>query len=472
VKGFRAVASSFTLQREVRVAVLLASDMLALFLAGAIAYLAWARPVREQGAGLYLELAPLLVVFAFGYAQAGLYPGFGLGTAERLRRTTFVTAFLFLALGTYSFVLKAPHLYSRVTFGLTLLLALLLVPLGRALTARLCRGRAWWPEPVVVIGSGRVEATIGALQASPDLHYRPVALVLTDDAPEPPPEAAGLPVLRGDDWLPRLAERGVRVALSTGEVAGDRLDELQRHFRHVVVLRGYGELPVEGLQVRTFGSLVGIEATNHLLHRRNRMIKRALDLLLTLPCLLLAVPVIAVAAAAVKLASPGPAFFVQRRAGLDGRPIRVAKVRTMRPGAEARLAETLAGDPELARQWRERQKLPRDPRLVPVVGPLLRRFSLDELPQLWSVLKGEMSLVGPRPFPDYHLDLFPAGFRSLRQRVRPGITGLWQVSVRSEGGVAEQQAADSYYIRNWSLWLDLYVLGRTLGAVLRGRGAY
>jgi lipopolysaccharide/colanic/teichoic acid biosynthesis glycosyltransferase len=176
--------------------------------------------------------------------------------------------------------------------------------------------------------------------------------------------------------------------------------------------------------------------------------------------------------AAVKLASPGPATFVQPRIGLDGRLIRVPKIRTMRPDAEAVLAETLRADPALAREWRERQKLHRDPRLVPGVGRLLRRFSLDELPQLWSVLKGEMSLVGPRPFPRYHLDLFAERFLSLRQRVRPGITGLWQVSVRSAGGVAEQQAADSYYIRNWSLWLDLYVLGRTLIAVLRGRGAY
>ena len=97
---------------------------------------------------------------------------------------------------------------------------------------------------------------------------------------------------------------------------------------------------------------------------------------------------------------------------------------------------------------------------------------VDEVPQLWMVVTGQMSLVGPRPFPDYHLAQFPSGFLELRCRVRPGITGLWQIMVRNEGGIEKQQAFDTYYIRNWSVWLDLYVLSRTIAAVASGRGAY
>jgi lipopolysaccharide/colanic/teichoic acid biosynthesis glycosyltransferase len=144
----------------------------------------------------------------------------------------------------------------------------------------------------------------------------------------------------------------------------------------------------------------------------------------------------------------------------------------MVPGAEAKLEGALARDPALRSEWRERKKLKADPRLVPGAGRLLRRFSLDELPQLWNVLRGDMSLVGPRPFPDYHLAEFPEPFRELRRRVRPGITGLWQVTVRSEGSLDRQQSLDAYYIRNWSVWLDVYILARTVGAVLTGRGAY
>ena len=107
-----------------------------------------------------------------------------------------------------------------------------------------------------------------------------------------------------------------------------------------------------------------------------------------------------------------------------------------------------------------------------MIGRLLRRSSLDELPQLWSVLKGKMSLVGPRPLADYHIEQFPREFRTLRTRVLPGLTGLWQVSTRCEGDLKALEALDTYYIRNWSPWLDLYILARTVTAVILGRGAY
>jgi lipopolysaccharide/colanic/teichoic acid biosynthesis glycosyltransferase len=148
----------------------------------------------------------------------------------------------------------------------------------------------------------------------------------------------------------------------------------------------------------------------------------------------------------------------------------------MRRDADRQLDEFLSADDSMRAEWDQRHKLKDDPRLIPGIGKTFRRFSIDELPQLWSVLRGEMSLVGPRPFPDYHLAKFSPAFRELRQRVRPGITGLWQVEIRSEGSVAEQEAYDSYYIRNWSVWLDVYLLARTIAGsrrrqrcVLRGR---
>jgi lipopolysaccharide/colanic/teichoic acid biosynthesis glycosyltransferase len=150
----------------------------------------------------------------------------------------------------------------------------------------------------------------------------------------------------------------------------------------------------------------------------------------------------------------------------------VPKLRTMHAEAEALLLRVLSESSESRAEWSCRFKLRKDPRILPAVGNFLRKTSLDELPQLWSVFKGEMSLVGPRPFPAYHLDEFSQRFRTLRGRVKPGLTGLWQVSDRADGDLAVQETLDTYYIRNWSLWLDLYILARTVRAVLFPKGAY
>lgn len=469
-----AMPRSMRTARARRTFFLVLGDLAALFGAGVLAYLCWAYPVHRQEPGLYLGLAPLLGLFVLGYAQTGLYPGFGLGPVETLRRLSLVTATGFLGLAAFSFAFQLPYVYSRVTFALAVLYALVLVPLVRFSAIRLLSLWSGWAEPVVLVGEpSEARRTLEALAGSAAMGYRPVGLLVPEGA-HPVGETKDLPVLGGLDRARELADRGIRVAVLTGDatVRERILDRLQTVFEHVVMLRGYGELPVEGLQVRNLGGVLGIEVTNHLLRPHNRVLKRVLDLALGGVSFLLALPLLGLAALAVKWVDRGPAFYVQERAGLDGETLYVPKIRTMYVDAERRLEECLETDPERAREWREQMKLRDDPRVLRGVGSFLRRFSLDELPQLWSVLTGEMSLVGPRPFPVYHLERFTPEFLELRQRVRPGLTGLWQVTSRSDGGLAEQEAQDSYYIRNWSLWLDLYVLGRTLEAVVSGRGAY
>ncbi len=240
----------------------------------------------------------------------------------------------------------------------------------------------------------------------------------------------------------------------------------------MILLRDFTDLPVQGARIRNLGEFVGIEHTSNLLLHGNRIVKRTIDLSIGCLVLIAASPVIALCATLVRLLDGGPSFFVQDRVGLDGRRIAVPKLRTMRRGASTSLDEVLSQSPALRDEWAVHRKLRDDPRLIPLVGRFFRRFSLDELPQLWTVVRGDMSLVGPRPFPDDHLQQFDLPFLELRQRVRPGITGLWQIAIRSEGTIDEQKAFDTYYIRNWSVWLDIYLLGRTIGAVLSGRGAY
>jgi lipopolysaccharide/colanic/teichoic acid biosynthesis glycosyltransferase len=274
---------------------------------------------------------------------------------------------------------------------------------------------------------------------------------------------------------PAIAAQGFRIALVPEDPQGQHwklVEFLHQYFRHVIVIRSLGGTPVLGVHVRNFGGVLGLEFTNELLKLHNRTLKRATDLALGSLALLLATPLVALAAAAVQIFSRGPLFFSQEREGLHGRRIRVWKLRTMVPDAEERLNKHLTADADARKEWEQSFKLRHDPRLVPVVGSILRRLSIDELPQLVNVLHGEMSLVGPRPFPSYHLKRFSPEFRKLRRQVRPGMTGLWQVLSRSDGSIDDQEALDTHYIRNWSLWMDLYILGKTVAAVLGGRGAY
>ncbi len=208
--------------------------------------------------------------------------------------------------------------------------------------------------------------------------------------------------------------------------------------------------------------------------RRNRPAlngKRALDLTLAVAMLILLAPVLVAIFVAVRLASPGPALFAQPRVGREGRVFRAYKFRTMVVDAEARLAAYLRDNPAARTEYAVYKKLRHDPRVTPL-GRILRRYSLDELPQLLNVIKGEMSLVGPRCYLPQELPEMGRARAATILSVLPGITGLWQVSGRNGTTFAERLEFDLQYVRSRSLRLDLAILLRTVGVVLRARGAY
>jgi Undecaprenyl-phosphate galactose phosphotransferase WbaP len=182
------------------------------------------------------------------------------------------------------------------------------------------------------------------------------------------------------------------------------------------------------------------------------------------------VPLLLFIAAAIKLTSHGPVFFGHRRIGRDDVPFRAWKFRTMVSNADTLLAERLATSPALRAEWERDHKLRNDPRLTPI-GAVLRKFSLDELPQLWNVMRSEMSIVGPRPICSVEIPKYAEYFADYA-RVRPGMTGLWQVSGRNETTYAERVQLDTYYVNHWSPWLDFYIIARTFRAVFSASGAY
>ena len=200
--------------------------------------------------------------------------------------------------------------------------------------------------------------------------------------------------------------------------------------------------------------------------------RRAFDVAVAATVLVLVSPVMIAALAAIRWQSRGPALFRQTREGHQGRPFAMWKLRTMYLDADRLLAEHLDRDPEARVEWLRYFRLSNDPRVLPGVGAFLRRTSLDEVPQFWNVLRGEMSVIGPRPLPIDAVGTLRPELRALRNTVKPGITGLWQVSGRSDTDMRALEEIDATYVRSRSLSLDLDILLRTPRAVLSGRGAF
>ncbi|MFB3778491.1 MAG: undecaprenyl-phosphate galactose phosphotransferase WbaP [Bryobacteraceae bacterium] len=453
-----------------------ASDLAAIALSGWLSAECWSRLNRAVDAASYLELWPALAVFVAAYAMLGLYPGVGLSPVEELRRAVLGTTIVYLV-GSACIVLLRETGFSRGVLLAGWACSVILVPLLRSALRSCCASRRWWGVPVLVLGAGQAgRRVVSSLRAQPDLGLKPVVFLEDEEGTEE--EYSGIPVAGplsiAVDLGRQLKIHHALVAMPNlkREELLSLLERMGTAFSHVIVIPDLFGMSSLWVSTRDLGGELGLEVRQNLLIPLNRWLKRALDLLIAFLAILVTWPLVALAALWIKLTDPGPAFFLQDRGGEGGRSIRVWKLRTMYTNADELLERHLASHPEARREWQRYFKLKADPRLLPVIGNLLRRTSLDEVPQLWNVMLGEMSLVGPRPFPGYHLERFDADFRKLRARVLPGLTGLWQVSARSDGDLRVQQALDTYYIRNWSLWLDLHILARTIRAVLFAKGAY
>ncbi|MEM1116706.1 MAG: exopolysaccharide biosynthesis polyprenyl glycosylphosphotransferase [Bacteroidota bacterium] len=417
-------------------------------------------------------VVPMYVAIAWG---ARLIPGWGLGAVEEFRRVvlTLLGAFALTATGLW---LAHVNVGSVVSSRLTLIaggaVALLLVPMARWGIKSAMTRRDLWGVPAVVYGAGVAGARIvRQLQEERGIGYRPAA-VFNDDLDAWGGYLDTIPIVGDTSQIDAEApvaflalpesESNRQIDLLEGPLAG---------YRTVVIIPDLFDAPSLWVTPRDFAGVLGLELTSTLTRWVPRLLKRTGELLVVLPLALVWGPLVAALAALVWLEDRAWPFYAQSRVGQDGRTIRTWKLRTMVPEADAVLDRALDADPALKAEWDAHFKLEHDPRITRI-GRVLRRTSLDELPQLFNVLVGDMSLVGPRPLPEYHHRELPARVRVLRERVRPGITGLWQVSGRSDSGNVGMERWDPYYVRNWSPWLDAVILVRTLRVVIRGSGAY
>jgi Undecaprenyl-phosphate galactose phosphotransferase WbaP len=412
----------------------------------------------------------VIPVWCLGAMAARVVPAWGIGAVEEFRRIQLLLLAVFAMAGIAVFLSRG-MMPSRIVYLVSWLIGAAFIPLMRIPVKKALLLFNGWGCPTAVYGrKEQVSAVIDDFIAHPFLGYVP-QFVFTNDLP-PGSVFKGMSV-RGqlDSACDEASVAVVPVALAENLSVSDQFDRVFSGYRKVVLIPDIKEDIFLWALPRTLGSLIGLEITSNLLNPAARLVKRVMDLGLILITAPLWIPALLLITLILVFSEHRNPFFLQHRVGRANRSFRPLKFRTMVGNAEVVLEKALLEDAALRAEWEKGFKLKKDPR-VTRIGRFLRRTSLDELPQVLNVLAGQMSLVGPRPLPDYHHEQLTEAARAPRARVRPGITGLWQISGRSDSGTAGMEKWDTYYVRNWSIWLDIIILARTVLTVLKGTGAY
>jgi exopolysaccharide biosynthesis polyprenyl glycosylphosphotransferase len=460
---------------------LLAADLLGLMLAFVIAELALPGSAHDRlepalEIGLFVLTLPFFVVTA---KLQGLYDH----DEERTDHTTpddLVGVFYLVTTGTwlffatmYLFNLASPSV-ERLAFFWALSIAL--IALLRATARALCHRSVAYLQNTIIVGAGDVGRRIGTkLLAHPEYGLRLVGFV-DGDSGEQRPELDGATILGTLDELPALAHAAdvERVIIAFSQGRDEEIVPLIRHLGEadvqVDIVPRYYEVVGQGVDLHDVEGLTLVGLRPFRLSRSSRLLKRVMDVVVATVSVCLLLPLFAVVAVAIKLDSRGPVFFRQLRIGRRGRPFRIWKFRTMDVDADARKAEVAHLNMHSNGDGPQMFKVPRDPRATRA-GGFLRRWSLDELPQLFNVLAGQMSLVGPRPLIlDEDEQVHDWGRKRLD--LKPGITGLWQAKGRSEIPFEEMVRLDYLYVTSWSPMTDIKLAFQTIPALFRERQAY
>jgi Undecaprenyl-phosphate galactose phosphotransferase WbaP len=460
---------------------LMAADLAAIVLAFFISYFARKWLINLIGGVLSFEqVAPLflliiifiLVIFIF----AGFYPGHGRTGVVEFREIVYIVSFAHIIVGLIIFILGYGPRLSRLIFLFNWILSLLLITSFRLILHNRGSLQAWWGQPAVVIGGVKdATAVIRHLQSARRIAYRPVAAIILEKAGVEG-SILGVPsFMYSESLLEQMRKLDIRLAIFTSRTTSSRLgfrkylQNLSLVFPKLIYVLGDSPLNMLAMKTMDLDGHPALHVQYNLLNPVSRVVKRVTDLLLSLVSLVFTFPLFLFFSLLIWIDSPGPVIYTQQRMGRGGRVFNIYKFRTMVVGAEEKLNTLLAENEKLREEYETYHKLQNDPR-VTRVGRFLRKTSFDEFPQILNVIKGEMSWVGPRAYLPSELGQM-GDSAAIIHRVSPGLTGWWQVMGRHSLSFNDRLQLDEYYISNFSLLMDVFILFKTLFIVISGKGA-
>lgn len=450
--------------------VYMVADYIAVILTGLISTGLYDLPINESYIYVWLPLTFLIFL-----SQSNAY--------VTMRSILYTVRSVFYAT-TYGLIAYIVALYfftdwmaARSFFAVFWLILLIILYIERLTISLWLKRSHHLYEDVIFVGAGKTaERSLNYFQD--DLGYRYNIVGFLDDKPISNKITEKYSLLgKVDDAEKIVRTSGIQTVIITAPgMKRDKLQQLittvQPHVRNLSYVPDLIGTPMMGVEAQVLFTeeILMLHMRNNLAMRRNKIYKRIFDLVCTICGGLLILPIVVVVALLVAIDNKGNVIFAHRRIGKDGREFPCYKFQSMVPNAQEILQDYLAKNPEARKEWEESFKLTNDPR-VTKLGGFLRKTSLDELPQLWNVIKGDMSLVGPRPIVRKEIERYGEYFREYSM-VLPGITGMWQASGRSDTTYEERVAMDTWYVRNWSVWLDIMYLAKTFTAVIFGKGAY
>lgn len=425
----------------------------------------------------YLPIVYLCMGFtAILFLLNGLYPGYGLTAVKELAKIIKTITLVYTFLGVSVYLLKSYTYFPRSIFFTAWLISLITIPLMRFVIRNRVSLTGWYGIPVIYINDETFQSEVFesimrcrrmGWNVIGIFHHRKVNHEYS---------FSDIPTLFTWEEMTKFKEKNrINTAIYSSSLQETQVQEngdtwrlINSLFKKVIMVIPNYHLASVWVEPRDLEGRLGLELTFHLLDPVAKILKRVLDLIGGLILILILSPILLFISIAIYVDSPGLIFYRQKRLGRSFETFWALKFRTMIKDADKRLREILESNPEVRREYEIYHKLSDDPRIT-WIGRLLRKYSLDELPQLWNVIKGEMSLVGPRAYMPEELNDM-GKYADLILKVRPGMTGWWQVMGRQNTTFQTRLRMDEYYLSNWSLWMDLYIFYKTIWVVLSGTG--